>query len=120
MKNDSQGNQVLWDILKNEGGSSEAYLLKKRVNDIGEQLTETSRREYKLSYEQMEMNQEKSSLQAEKSQVQNIIDTKNKEINNGKLKLTLFKIVGSIALIAFCLGYLYEYKFLKRKFLMFK
>lgn len=120
MKLANQDSQILWDILKNEGGSSEAYLLKKRVKDLADSLIATTSREYALEHNKLKVNQEKHILENEKGKVQKIIDAKNKEIKNRNFTINSYKLVGIIALILFTLGYIFEYSLLKKKFLMFK
>lgn len=120
MKTANQNSQVLWDILKNEGGSSEAYLLKKRVNDLADSLIETTKREFALENEKILVSEEKRFLENQKGKVQDIIDAKDKEIKKRDIKLNVFKLGIILTLVLLIVGFILEYKILKKKFLMFK
>lgn len=110
---------VIWNALKSGNGFVEENLLLKRVKDLSSENVRSTEFIYRLQEEKRQVKLEQNQLNAEKLEIQQTIAGKNQAIEHLKLRINLFKIICVVAVCIFGAGYILEYFYLKKKFLMF-
>jgi membrane-anchored protein YejM (alkaline phosphatase superfamily) len=110
---------VLWNSLKSGTGFIEENLLLKRVKDLSEENIKSIGEIYRLNEEKGLFKTERENLAREKSTMQKNEDSKNAEIKTLKTKIAFLKSLGIITVAVLGLGYVVEYYYLRKKFLMF-
>lgn len=114
----SNGN-ILWNALKSGTGFMEENLLLKRIKDLSEDYSRAIGLINRLEEEKRLVRVEKEHVNEEKLKIQKTIEGRDKQIKELKWKISLLKLLG-VLLISMCgAGYLAEYLYLKKKFLMF-
>lgn len=110
---------ILWNVLQSNNRYVEQNLLTKRVKDLSEENIRSTVENYRLIEEKRLVKEERERVESEKQTIQKTIEHKDKYIRSLNLKISLLKLAGVIALGAFGLGYVVEYFYLRKKFLMF-
>lgn len=110
---------ILWNALNPGNGFVEQNLLIKRVKDLSQENARSAVENYRLGEEKRLVKAEKEHVNSEKQKIQKTIESKERYIDTLKLKITLMKFAGTMALGIFGLGYVIEYFYLRKKFLMF-
>ncbi|PKM80041.1 MAG: hypothetical protein CVU89_15380 [Firmicutes bacterium HGW-Firmicutes-14] len=110
---------VLWNALMPGNGFLEENLLRKRIKDLSEQNARLTGLSYKLEEEKRQVRIEKEKVLGEKEGIQNTIDNKDSQINGLKRKTGLLKLVEAVTVLVMGAGYVLEYYYLRKKFLMF-
>lgn len=110
---------VIWDGLLAGEGFQEENLLQKRVQDLSQEFMKSSWDIYQLQEEKRTVQAEKEKIRKEKQVIQNIINRKDGKIKSLAGKIRIMQFAGLLILIICGAGYVLEYKFLKKKFLMF-
>lgn len=110
--------KVLWDIIQKQGYTKE-YLISKRINDLNDEQIEDYFDLLLMKQTEKELLIKQKVVKSEKTQVQNIINKKNKEINKLILNLKIIKGVSLFLIAILIIGYLVEYYILRKKFLLF-
>lgn len=110
---------VIWNALKSGNGFVEENLLLKRVKDLSSENVRSAEFIYRLQEEKRLVKVEQDQLNAEKLKIQQTISGKDREIEKLKLRTNLFKMIGAVAVCIFGAGYILEYFYLRKKFLMF-
>lgn len=118
MPEDSNG-IVIWDGLQTGGGFVEENLLQKRVQDLSREFMKSAGDVYQLQEEKRTVQAEKERIRKEKQEIQNIINRKDGKIRSLTGRIRAMQLTGLIILVLCGVGYVLEYKFLKKKFLMF-
>lgn len=110
---------VLWNALRSGTGFHEQNLLLKRIKDLSDENINSHGQIYRLQEEKRLVRVEKESVDREKLKIQQTIKAKNGEISFLKLKINFLKALGGIIVLALGIGYIVEYFYLRKKFLMF-
>ncbi|HWI55331.1 MAG TPA: alkaline phosphatase [Desulfobacteria bacterium] len=110
---------VLWNVLRPGNGFVETNLLIKRVKDLSEENVRSTVGNYRLMEEKRLVKAERERVESEKQKIQKTIEHKDLYIKSLNLKISLFKLAGVMALGLFGVGYVVEYFYLRKKFLMF-
>lgn len=110
---------VIWNALKSGNGFVEENLLLKRVKDLSGENIRSTEFIYRLQEEKRIVKVEQDQLNSEKLKIQQTIAGKDREIESLKLRINLFKMICTVALCIFGAGYILEYFYLRKKFLMF-
>lgn len=110
---------VIWNALKAGNGFVEENLMLKRVKDLSSENVRSAEFIYRLQEEKRLVRAEQDQLNAEKLKIQQTISGKEQEIEHLKLRIILFKMICAIAACIFGAGYILEYFYLRKKFLMF-
>ena len=110
---------VLYNAIKPQADRSETYLLTQRVEDLSEFCAIMMEGIYRLEREKAEVKQHQKLIANEKQLIQQEIEKRDQKIENLSSKISFMKITGVILLVIFILGYIVEYKILRKKFLMF-
>lgn len=115
---DSNG-LVLWNALRSGTGFQQENLLIKRVKDLSEENIKLVGDAYRMAEEKRLVKLEKENLNQEKIQYQKTIASKDRQISWLKFKIGSLKILEAITVLLMAVGYVVEYFYLKKKFLMF-
>ncbi len=110
---------VLWNALKPGNGFVEQNLLIKRVKDLSKENTRSTVENYRLMEEKRLAKAERENVELEKQTIQKTIESKDLHIKSLNLRISLLKLAGFIAFGVSGLGYVVEYFYLRKKFLMF-
>lgn len=110
---------VLWDGFRPSGEQSESYLLAQRVNNLGRAYNEARREINRTQEEKIAIEKGQSRLASEKNLILKEIGRRDIQIERLQIKMRIMKYAGFILLAALLLGYLYQYRYLKKKFLLF-
>ncbi len=110
---------VLWNALRSGAGFQEENLLLKRIKDLSDENIASAGMIYRLMEEKRLVKVEKENIDREKSKIQGIISTKDARIRSLKRKIRIFEAAWIISLIVLGAGYVAEYFYLRKKFLMF-
>ncbi|MDN5293834.1 MAG: hypothetical protein PWQ91_1234 [Eubacteriales bacterium] len=115
--NDQQG--ILWDWLRLQG-EGEGYLAVRRLDEISADLAKTKLALYRYRSQEHLLAKEKSLLQQEREETKRMVRRKEEAIESLRLKNRV--LVGVLLLVIALMGsgYYVEYRFLKKKFLLFK
>lgn len=110
---------ILWDAFRPGSEQSESYLLGQRVNELSRSYNEARREIYRTQEEKISIEKGQSRMSSEKNLILKEIGRRDQQIDRLELKIKVMKYAGIALLIAFAFGYLYEYRYLKKKFLLF-
>lgn len=110
---------VLWNALRSGTGFRQENLLLKRVKDLSDENVKLIGNAYRLTQEKGLVKAEKEDLDREKQQVQKTIADKDRQISWLKLKIGTLKGLELITVLVMGAGYVIEYIYLRKKFLMF-
>lgn len=110
---------VLWNALRTGTGFRQENLLLKRVKDLSDENVKLIGNAYRLTQEKGLVKAEKEGLSREKQQVQKTIADKDRQIGWLKLKIGTLKGLELITILVMGAGYVVEYIYLRKKFLMF-
>ncbi|RDV84856.1 alkaline phosphatase family protein [Ammonifex thiophilus] len=110
---------VLWNALQPGPERSETYLLEVRVKELSEALY--GARSFLCSFlrEKELLEREKERVYSEKEEIQKIIAQKDARIAGLERRLYAWKLALGIFFLLSLLGYWWEYRFLRRRYLMF-
>jgi hypothetical protein len=110
---------ILWDALQPAAEQNESYLLAQRVNNLGKAYNEARRDIDRSQEEKIAVERGQARMAAEKNLILKEIGRRDQQIEGLKLKIKIMKWAGLVLLIFLLAGYLYQYRYLKKKFLMF-
>ena len=110
---------VLWNALRAGTGFLEENLLLKRVTDLSEENIKNIGQIYSLIEDKRMVDVEKEEVAAEKTKMDQTIEGKDREINFLKWQIRFFKLLIPVIVILFLAGYVVEYHYLRKRFLMF-
>lgn len=110
---------ILWDAFRPGQGLSEEYLLKNRLSDLTLALYNAKRENSMIGEERIELEKNRYRMASEKNLIMKEIARRDHALEREKFKLKLSKylfvvLIGSSALIC-----LYQYRYLKKKYLFF-
>jgi len=110
---------VLWNAMEPGSFQNGIYLLEQRIKDLAQAQVRTHEEIYRLRDEQLKVQDEKARVTAERDQTAQAINERDRKIRN--LEWTVRALLATILLllILFAIGYLWEYRYLKKKFLLF-
>jgi hypothetical protein len=111
---------VLWNALAQTADQSEAYLLELRVKDLSQALFAAREENLRFLKERAAVQREKEKLARLQRDMGRLISSREEHIL--RLTRTIMWLKAAIVLILGLsgLGYLYEYRVLRRRFLLFK
>lgn len=110
---------VIWNALMSGTGFVEENLLLKRVNDLSEETVKSAGLIYRLTEEKRQVRTEKEKIDKEKFKVQQRINRKDSQIRILKWKIRFLYLAEGVTVLAMTAGYIIEYFYLRKKFLMF-
>jgi len=110
---------VLWDALKAQPGENELYLLSRRLNDLSLALLAGREKIYDLQENERRVAEERARVDAERESYGQAIRQRDAEIDRLRLWIKVIRSLGFLGLAAAGAGYLFLYRFLKKKFLFF-
>lgn len=110
---------VMYNAIKPRQDRTEAYLLSQRVNDLSHAYANALKEKHRLEEEKADVNLQQQKLSHEKQQIQHEIDVRDQEIAALTDKISHMKTGGIIVLVLLAVGYVVEYRILRKKFLMF-
>ncbi|ACX51492.1 sulfatase [Ammonifex degensii KC4] len=110
---------VLWNALKPGPERSETYLLEVRVKELSEALYGARSFLYSFLREKELLEREKERISREKEEIKEIIAQKEARIAGLERKLYAWKLALGIFFLFSLLGYWWEYRILRRRYLMF-
>lgn len=109
---------VLWDVLQ-PGTYSHKYLLEQRLYDLGRAYGEARWEIYRMQEEKILVEKSQSRMASEKGMVLKELDSRDRQIEKLELRIKLQKYAGAFLLLASILLGIFEYRYLKKKFLLF-
>ncbi|MBO8137523.1 MAG: alkaline phosphatase family protein [Desulfotomaculum sp.] len=110
---------VLYNAVKSRSDRSDSYLLTLRVEDLSKAYAEALRGMHRLEKEKLEVKQLQEKVTREKQVIEQKIKARDEKISELTVKINLMKITGVLMVLLFGVGYIIEYKILRKKFLMF-
>lgn len=110
---------VLWNAMEPGSFQNGFYLMEQRIKDLSHAQVTAYKEIYRLRNEQHMVDNEKARLTAEKGETTRAISERDREIRSLGLKMKVLIGAVFVLLVVFGLGYLWEYRYLKRKFLLF-
>lgn len=110
---------ILWDALQPGGEQSGNYLLTQRVIDLSRAYNEARREIYLTQEERINVEKSHSRLASEKNLVLKEIGRRDQQIDRLELKIKVMKYAGFASMVFFVVFCLLEYRYLKKKFLIF-
>lgn len=116
---ESSNGMVIWNGLQAGAGFVEENLLQKRVQDLSQEFMKSAWDVYQLQEEKRIVQTEKERIRKEKQEIQDIINRKDGKIKSLTGRIRVMQFTGLIFLIVCGIGYVLEYKFLRKRFLMF-
>lgn len=116
---ENSNGMVIWNGLQEGAGFVEEQLLQKRVKELSQEFMKSTGTVYQLEAEKRLVHSEKERIRKEKQEIQNIINRKNEKIEGLTNKIRIMQWAGLFLLLLCGVGYVLEYKFLRKKFLMF-
>ncbi len=116
---ESSNGMVIWNGLAAGAGFVEEHLLQKRVKELSQGFMKATGSVYQLQEEKRLVHTEKEQLGKEKREIQNIIKQKDGKIKKLTNRIKVMQFTGVMLLVLCGLGYVLEYRLLRKKFLMF-
>lgn len=110
---------ILWDAFRPVGNQSENELLGQRVNELSRAYNEARREIYRTQEEKIGVEKGQSRMASEKNLILKEMGRRDQLIDRLETKIKFMKYAGLVLLITFIFGCLYEYRYLKKKFLLF-
>lgn len=110
---------ILWDAFRPGHGLSEEYLLKKRLSDLTAALYNEKRENSMVGEEKIELEKDRFRIASEKSLIMKEIARRDQALEREKLKLKLSKFFFAALIGASAMIYVYQYRYLKKKYLFF-
>lgn len=110
---------VIWNGLKAGAGFVEENLLQKRVQDLSKGFINSAWGVHQLQEEKRIVQTEKERIRKEKLEIQDIINRKDGEIKSLTGRIRVMQAAGFILMVVCGIGYVVEYRFLRKRFLMF-
>lgn len=110
---------VLYEAIEPDTTHSRSYLLEQRVKELSDAYARAINQIEQMLNEYEEVKRQQNELDNEKARFRKIIEKQQKEINKLKLKITLFKLAGYMALLIFAAALYIEYRYLKKRFMFF-
>ncbi len=110
---------ILWNALQSGTGFLEQNLLLKRVKDLSEENVKSTGVVYHLTEEKRLVKIEREKVNREKAMITQTINDRDNQIKGLKGNIRLLKIVVFVTVLVLGTGYLIEYLYLRKKFLMF-
>ena len=110
---------VLWNALRSGTGFLEQNLLLKRIKDLSEEDARLITSIYSLGEEKRLMKVEKENVAREKAQIKKTVEGKEGQIRILKWEIKFLRLIEVVTIIAMGVGYMVEYFYLRKKFLMF-
>jgi hypothetical protein len=110
---------VVWNSLMAGTGFVEENLLQKRVKDLSQEFVKSTGSIYQLQEEKRLVQMEKEQIRKEKQEIQDIIKSKDSKIRSLSGTIRVMQLTGMLLLILSGIGYVVEYKYLRKKFMMF-
>jgi len=114
----ARGN-VIWNALKAGNALAENDLLLKRIADLSSGQHKLSMDKLDLLIERENYKHEKSRIDLEQRKAQNVIQQKERLIEHQKQRIRLYERAALIIFVIAGFGYMAEYYYLRKRFLMF-
>lgn len=110
---------VIWNAFDPGSLQNGFYLLEQRIKELSELQARYGQEIFRLKEEQVMVQEEKHRISAEKSRTSEAMEQRDEEIRALRNRIGLLKtIIGGILLLA-AVGYVIEYRYLRKRFLMF-
>ncbi|MDA8097235.1 MAG: alkaline phosphatase family protein [Clostridia bacterium] len=110
---------VLWNAFDPGSLQNGFYLLEQRIRDLSELQIRQGQEIFRLREEQILVQEEKQEISAEKNRTAKAIDRRDEEIKSLYSRISGLKVVIGGILILAAIGYLLEYRLLRKRFLLF-
>jgi hypothetical protein len=110
---------VLWNALLPGNGLSEEDLLRKRIKNLSDYNVKLTGLSYRLEEEKSLVKIEKEKVLQDKNRIKELIDSKDRQIRSLKWKGRLIRVTAGVIFLTMGAGYVIEYYYLRKKFLMF-
>lgn len=110
---------VLWNAMEPGSFQNGIYLMEQRIKDLAQAQVRAYEEIYRLRGEQYQVRDEKARLTAERDQTSRAINERDRQIRSLELKIKALTAAILLLVILFGAGYLWEYRYLKKKFLLF-
>lgn len=110
---------ILWDAFQPGGEQSESYLLSQRVNNLSRAYNQAIKEISRTQEEKIATEKGQSRMAADKNLILKEIGRRDQQIERMELKIRIMKVAGIVLLVAVLFGYFYQYRYLKKKFLIF-
>ncbi|MDI6906645.1 MAG: alkaline phosphatase family protein [Thermoanaerobacterales bacterium] len=110
---------ILWNAMEPGSFQNGLYLMEQRIKDLAQAQVNAYQEIYRLRDEQYQVQDEKARLTAERDETSQAISERDRKIGSLELKVKALVATIFLLLILFGVGYLWEYRYLKKKFLLF-
>lgn len=113
------GGLVLWNAMEPGSFQNGIYLMEQRIKDLAQAQVKAYEEIYRLRNEQHQVQDEKARVTAERDETSQAINERDRKIRSLEWKMRALISTILLLLILFAIGYLWEYRYLKKKFLLF-
>ncbi|CCO07019.1 alkaline phosphatase family protein [Desulforamulus hydrothermalis] len=110
---------VLWNSFKEVGGQSEEYLLNERIKDLSLANAKLMQDMSRLQQEKLLVKQQQDIVAREKEDIQRQIEIRDGKIKALEKRISLYHAIALVLLALAAGGYVFLYKILRKRFLMF-
>lgn len=112
--------QVLWNAFASAREQTAAYLLELRVKDLSKSLFKAREELQSLLQERVAVEREKGRVRKQQQEMDRELTVRDARIAQLEKTIGLLK-AAILVILGLCgIGYVYEYRFLRRRFLLFK
>ncbi|GAB6157741.1 hypothetical protein JCM39194_09410 [Desulfotomaculum varum] len=110
---------VLWNSFKEVGGQSEEYLLNERIKDLSLANAKLLQDMSRLQQEKLLVKQQQEIVAREKEDIQRQIEIRDGKIKALENRIRSYHVIALVLLALAAAGYVFLYKILRKRFLMF-
>ncbi len=110
---------ILYEGLTPTTSKSLTNNLKHRINDLQEECQQYNQQISLYEKEQQSMQTQKAELKKERTSIHNIISEKDSTVQRLSREISILKFLGTGIFIILLIGYIFEYRWLRKKFLIF-
>jgi hypothetical protein len=110
---------VLWNAFEPGSLQNGFYLMEQRIRELSQAQADAHRIIHQLWDEQRLVHEEKQELVDKEADIAQAIRERDEEIGRLEGTVIFFKYLVGVLVVVFGLGYLVEYRILKKRFLMF-
>jgi len=110
---------VLWNAFEPDSLQNGFYLLDQRIRELSKVQAESQRAIHRLWDEGEKVREERRELEAKEAGITQAIRERDREIERLETSVSLHRYLMGLLVVLFGIGYLVQYRILKKRFLMF-
>lgn len=110
---------ILYESLPQTSGKLLTNNLKHRINDLQRESQQYYQQISLLDEEQQLVKEQKEEVKKERESIHRIISDKDNTIQRMSMQIKILKFLGVLVIILLLAGYIFQYRWLRKKFLIF-